>query len=63
MNVDYNPNKSPSEPFPEIPGVYFEDDEGQARWAVVVEHLSAKEKERCEIWKVEVTNILIFVSR
>ncbi|KAF9533303.1 hypothetical protein CPB83DRAFT_758194, partial [Crepidotus variabilis] len=56
------PDKSFAEPFPEISGVYFHDLEAPAKWGVVVDHLISKEKERCEIWKDEVTNILIFAG-
>ncbi|KAF9533302.1 hypothetical protein CPB83DRAFT_758299, partial [Crepidotus variabilis] len=48
---------------PAISGSYIASDEvGQEKWGVVVDHLTAKEKERCEIWKDEVTNILIFAG-
>ncbi|KAF9529170.1 hypothetical protein CPB83DRAFT_732839, partial [Crepidotus variabilis] len=32
----------------------------QDKWGVIVKHLIDKEKERCEVWKDEVQNLLVF---
>ncbi|KAF9529842.1 hypothetical protein CPB83DRAFT_237501 [Crepidotus variabilis] len=54
------PNWSFPGPSQEIPGTFLQEEELQDKWGATVYHLTYKEKERCEVWKDEVQNLLVF---